>query len=112
MLDMTVPADRIHLEDIEVGRTVAFGNLVVTKEDIIAYAQAFDPQPIVQILDAYDNAIDSSDTGFFDAACDGKLDCFVANGHIYPNAEAWLPGRTYRQRSLFYSFDGQRFVHG
>ena len=46
MLDMAVPADRIHLEDIEVGRTVAFGSLPVTKEDIIAYARAFDPQPI------------------------------------------------------------------
>ena len=46
MLDMAVPADRIHLEDIEVGRPVAFGALEVSKEDIIAYAQAFDPQPI------------------------------------------------------------------
>lgn len=46
MLDMAVPADRIHLEDIEVGRQVAFGNLVVTKEDIIAFARAFDPQAI------------------------------------------------------------------
>jgi acyl dehydratase len=46
MLDMAVPADRIHLEDIEVGREVAFGSLDVTKEDIIAYARAFDPQPI------------------------------------------------------------------
>jgi acyl dehydratase len=46
MLDMAVPADRIHLEDLEVGRQVAFGALVVSKEDIIAYARQFDPQPI------------------------------------------------------------------
>ena len=46
MLDMPVPGDRIHLEDIEVGRTVAFGRLVATKDDIVRYARAFDPQPI------------------------------------------------------------------
>ena len=46
MLEMDVPADRIHLEDIEVGRTVAFGDLTPSKDDIIAYARAFDPQPI------------------------------------------------------------------
>ena len=46
MLDMAVPADKIHLEDIEIGRVVAFGALPVSKEDIIAYARAYDPQPI------------------------------------------------------------------
>ena len=46
MLDMAVPADRLHLEDLEVGRKVAFGVLDVTKDDIIAYARQFDPQPI------------------------------------------------------------------
>lgn len=46
MLDMAVPADRIHLEDLEIGRPVAFGSLEVTKEDIVAYARTFDPQPI------------------------------------------------------------------
>lgn len=46
MLEMAVPADRIHLEDIEVGRPITFGSLLVTKEDIIEYARAFDPQPI------------------------------------------------------------------
>jgi len=46
MLDMAVPADRIHLEDLEIGRQVAFGTLDVSKNDIITYAQAFDPQPI------------------------------------------------------------------
>ena len=29
----------------EIGRTVAFGHKVVTKEEIIAFARAFDPQP-------------------------------------------------------------------
>ncbi|MDX2155198.1 MAG: MaoC family dehydratase [Hyphomicrobiaceae bacterium] len=46
MLDMAVPADRIHLEDVEVGRQIAFGHYEVTKEDIVTYAEAFDPQPI------------------------------------------------------------------
>jgi acyl dehydratase len=46
MLDMDVPGDRIHLEDIEVGRKVAFGDLTVSKDEIVAYARAFDPQPI------------------------------------------------------------------
>jgi acyl dehydratase len=46
MLDMAVPADLIHLEDMEIGRQVAFGALEVGKDDIIAYARAFDPQPI------------------------------------------------------------------
>ncbi|MEZ5818273.1 MAG: MaoC family dehydratase [Hyphomicrobiaceae bacterium] len=46
MLDMAVPADLIHLEDLETGRPVAFGSLEVSKEDIVAYARAFDPQPI------------------------------------------------------------------
>ena len=46
MLDMPVPQDRIHLEDIEVGRAVTFGRFEVTKDDIIRYARAFDPQSI------------------------------------------------------------------
>jgi acyl dehydratase len=46
MLDIPVPADKIHHEDIEIGRVVSFGALPVSKEDIIAYATAYDPQPI------------------------------------------------------------------
>jgi len=46
MLDCPVPADKIHLEDIEIGRTVSFGNLPVSKDDIITFARAYDPQPI------------------------------------------------------------------
>ncbi len=41
-----VEPDRIHLEDIEVGKTVPFGSLTVSKEEIIAFARAYDPQPI------------------------------------------------------------------
>ncbi|HRD74796.1 MAG TPA: MaoC family dehydratase [Hyphomicrobiaceae bacterium] len=39
-------SERVHLEDIEVGRTLPFGKLSVSKEDIVAFARAFDPQPI------------------------------------------------------------------
>jgi acyl dehydratase len=34
----------IHFEDIVVGETVAFGRKVVSKDEIIAFARAFDPQ--------------------------------------------------------------------
>lgn len=36
---------RIHYEDIEVGRAISFGRKVVTKEEVIEFALAFDPQP-------------------------------------------------------------------
>ena len=38
--------DKVYLEDIEVGRTIPFGRLTVTKEEIVAFARAYDPQPI------------------------------------------------------------------
>lgn len=38
-------APRIHYEDIETGTTVAFGRKLVTKEEIVEFALAFDPQP-------------------------------------------------------------------
>lgn len=36
---------RIHYEDIEVGKPITFGRKIVTKEEIIEFALAFDPQP-------------------------------------------------------------------
>lgn len=38
-------ATKMHYEDIEVGATVAFGRKLVTREEIVAFASAFDPQP-------------------------------------------------------------------
>lgn len=38
--------ERIHLEDIEVGRPVTFGQLTVSKAEIIEFARAYDPQPM------------------------------------------------------------------
>jgi len=35
----------LHWEDVSVGETVAFGRIPVSKEDIVAFASAFDPQP-------------------------------------------------------------------
>jgi acyl dehydratase len=35
----------IYFEDFVVGETVSFGRKVVSKEEIIAFARAFDPQP-------------------------------------------------------------------
>jgi acyl dehydratase len=40
-----VSASILHYEDVEVGRQVAFGSKVVTREEIVAFARAFDPQP-------------------------------------------------------------------
>lgn len=40
------PGDRQHYEDIEVGRTITFGHKVVSRDEIVAYARAFDPQPL------------------------------------------------------------------
>ncbi|MGD9925915.1 MAG: MaoC family dehydratase [Pseudorhodoplanes sp.] len=38
--------DLLHHEDIEIGRPVALGRKTVTKEEIIAFARQFDPQPM------------------------------------------------------------------
>ena len=37
--------DLIHFEDIVVGTEKRFGHYEVTREEVIAYAQKFDPQP-------------------------------------------------------------------
>jgi acyl dehydratase len=38
--------DKLHLEDLEIGRIVPFGRKLVTKEEIIAFARSYDPQLI------------------------------------------------------------------
>ena len=40
------PPDRFHIEDIEVGQVIPFGRISVSKEEIIAFARAYDPQPM------------------------------------------------------------------
>jgi hypothetical protein len=49
-------------------------------------------------------------TVLFDADLDGKLDLFIANGHIYPQVDAF-PGlkETYKQRSQFLLNEGGKF---
>ena len=39
-------SDKLHHEDIIVGKPVTFGHKVVTAEEIIAYGRAYDPQPM------------------------------------------------------------------
>jgi acyl dehydratase len=38
-------ADKLHWEDVEVGKPATYGAYTVTKEDIFEFARAFDPQP-------------------------------------------------------------------
>ncbi len=40
------PDQVLHHEDLVVGRTITYGAYTVTRSDIIAFATAFDPQPI------------------------------------------------------------------
>ena len=46
MQDKVQSDDRLHHEDLAVGKPYAFGHKVVTKEEIIAFGRAFDPQPM------------------------------------------------------------------
>jgi enediyne biosynthesis protein E4 len=49
--------------------------------------------------------------GFFDYDNDGRLDIFIANGHVYPEVEQATPGTYYRQRnSLFHNELNGKFV--
>jgi enediyne biosynthesis protein E4 len=48
--------------------------------------------------------------GFLDVDNDGRLDVFVANGHIYPQVDRHALGTTYRQRNqLFHNQGNGRF---
>lgn len=42
---MAPDASKLHFEDLEVGRTYAYGAYAVTKEEIFEFARAYDPQP-------------------------------------------------------------------
>ena len=49
-------------------------------------------------------------TAFADFDCDGDLDLFVANGHIYPQADSTpAANTTFRQTNLLLANDGGRF---
>jgi acyl dehydratase len=41
----TATADKLHWEDLSVGQTFAFGAKPVTREEVLAFARDFDPQP-------------------------------------------------------------------
>jgi acyl dehydratase len=45
MMQQRNPDEDLYYENVEIGRAVAFGRTVVTAEEIIEFARAFDPQP-------------------------------------------------------------------
>lgn len=46
MQDTIASDTRLHHEDLEAGKPYAFGHKVVTKDEIIAFGRAYDPQPM------------------------------------------------------------------
>ena len=42
---MSAPPTKPNFAGFEIGKTVAFGHMVVSKDEIIEFARAFDPQP-------------------------------------------------------------------
>jgi predicted nucleotidyltransferase len=48
---------------------------------------------------------------FVDVDNDGRLDIFIANGHVYPEVDRHGLGTTYRQRKQLFVNEGRRFRH-
>jgi acyl dehydratase len=46
MLPSHVPTTYLHHEDLVIGKPITLGSRLITKEEIIAFARAFDPQPM------------------------------------------------------------------
>lgn len=63
--DLPVPVDRRYFEDYVPGSVLEYGAVTVTREDIVGFAERFDPQPFH--VDA-------------DAAADGPFGGLIASG--------------------------------
>ena len=48
--------------------------------------------------------------GFADFDCDGALEIFAVNGHVYPQVDDFELGTVYRQRNQLFALEGGAFV--
>lgn len=82
----------LYLEDLEIGQTASFGAYEVTREEVLAFASAYDPQPFHLSDDA------AAKTYFGKIAASGWHTCamtmrmLVDNGRETPMASIGSPG--------------------
>ncbi|MDH3580862.1 MAG: MaoC family dehydratase [Hyphomicrobiales bacterium] len=100
----------LHWEDFEVGRTIALGEKHVTREEIVAFATEFDPQPFhLDDEAAKDTMLDGlAASGWHSCAilmrmmCDGYLLASTSLGSPGLDEIKWLkpvrPGDTLKAR--------------
>lgn len=117
MQDQPHSAGKIHHEDLVIGRPIAFGRKVVTKDEIIDFARRYDPQPMH--LD--EEAAKATPVGGLCASgfhtcamimrmiCDGPLSRTASEGAPGVEEVKWLvPVRPGDVLSLRHMFTGKR----
>ena len=84
-------ADKIYWEDFQVGRTVTLGEKLVTREEIIAFATEFDPQPF------HLDETAAKDTPLGGLAASGWHSCamlmrMICDGYLVKSSSLGSPG--------------------